>query len=338
MDSISREIQKLEATINSENFIKVLKSVNVAKFKNDVNALETRYIAGEEILIHIIREINNFKYSYELLVLQTDFASLTNPTSYTEFNNSLNSTMNSLKDKKYAPDIAEKLSKFTSSLPFLSNPVLNSGFSIASFMIAKFNDKKKFDSSSFNNMTCVLNFTTSTNAEYNTMVQQIIYLRDKIEMYNNTIKSFFTQYLQSIGYKGDYDSYIALRNANGSDFLKTTRKDFFNSILSDTTSIGIVASTTDKDDNVSYYLEQVKFYIAEYETVLRDMGNSITTYETFHNNLKKAADNSCNDVRTAATPKLNSIKSNIDKVKRAFALVSVENRIPANLKRTLLGL
>jgi hypothetical protein len=338
-DSLSDEkIKRLEASITNQNFIRVLKSANTEKFKNDVAALKGRYVAGEEILNHIIRETNSFNLSYQQLVLQGEFASLTNPLNYSQFTSTLTQTLNSLGDKKPIPDITLDVSALSSSMPFLNNPVVSSGLSIASYFIAKYNDKRKFESESFKSMTCVLNFTSSTDSEYKLTIQRIYYLRDKIEKYNSNIKEFFTQYLKSIGYNDGYIQYSQERNNNGSDFLESERKKYFDSILSDTVAIGLVGSATEKDDNVSYYMEQVKFYIAEYEEILRDIGNSIIAYEQFYTSLESTVNNSCDGIKTVASPKLAAIKVNMVKVKDSFKIVDEQNRIPASLKRTLLGL
>lgn len=338
-DSLSElKIKRLEASITSQNFIKILKSANVEKFKNDVDALKIRYAAGEEILKHIVMQTNAFNFAYQQLVLQSQFSSLTNPTNYPEFTTPLMNTLNSLEDKKPINNVVQDLSNIKTNLPFLNNPVISSGFSIVSFFMAKYNDKKKFEAESFKKMTCVLNFTSSTDVEYKNNVQRILYLRDKIDQYNLSIKNFFTEYLRVINYKGDYFSYIKELGKNGSDFLEPVRKKFFNSILSDTTRIGLVASTTEKDDNVAYHMEQVKFYIAEYESILRDIDKSILAYDDFYMNLEKSVPNTCEGIKSVASPLLIDIKENIVKVKGAFKAIIEENQIPAKYKRTLLGL
>lgn len=338
-DSVTTaKIKSLETSITNKNFIEVLRAANTTKFKNDVSSLKGRFIAGEEILNHIIRETNSFNFSYQQLVLQSEFSALTNPTNYPEFTSPLANTLNSLKDKKPIPDISQDLSNLTSNIPYLNNPAVSSGLSIVSYFIAKYNDKRKFENENFKKMTCVLNFTSSTEADYKMTVQRIIYLRDKIEKYNSNIKEFFSQYLKAIGYQNGYVAYNQERTTNGSDFLEPTRKQFFNSILADTSAIGIVAISTDKDDNVSYYMEQVKFYIAEYESILRDIDNSIVAYDQFYTNLNNSVNASCDGIKSFARPKLTTIQENITRVKNAFKVVNEENKIPANLKRTLLGL
>lgn len=336
--SANARIKELESRLNSSNFVAILKKANVEKFKNDVSILKNRYLAGEEILNHIIRETNSFNLSYQQLVMQNEFSDLTNPTNYPEFTNPLRTTLNSLGDKKPIPDISADLSNLKQNIPYLNNPVVNSGLSMVSYFIAKYNDKRKFESESFKKMTCVLDFTSKTESEYKLNIQRITVLRDKIETFNSNIKNFFALYLKAIGYNDGYSSYIANRNNSGSDFLDNQRLTFFNSILSDTSAVGVVSISTSKDDNVSYYIEQVKFFIAEYESIIRDIDNSITSYDLFYNNLNSNLAISCEGIKSFAMPKLSKVNDNLNKVKAAFKIVNEENKIPANLKRTLLGL
>ncbi|TCD16970.1 hypothetical protein EZ456_23770 [Pedobacter psychrodurus] len=338
-DSISnKKIKDLEARITNLNIPKSLKSANIIKFKNDIAALQNRYIAGEEILNHIVRETNSFNLSYQTLVMQNDFSALVNPANFPEFTSSLSNSLNSLKDKKPIPDITSNLSNLTTSLPFMSNPLVTNGLSIASFFIAKYNDKRKFGIDEFNKMTCVLDFTSATDDNYKVSVQRILYLRDKIDKYNAGVKEFFDLYLNTIDFKDGYTQYSTQKNLNASDFLKPKREQLFNSILSDTTSIGIVASSTDKDDNIVYHIEQIKFFVAEYESIIREIGGSIDSYSTFHENLERAVQNSCLGVKVVAEPKLVIMKKNIENVQKAFKVVAEQNVIPAKLKMTLLGL
>jgi hypothetical protein len=331
-------LQVLEGSVTKDNLNRVLKTANIEKFKSDMNVLEKRYEAGENVLYHIIKETNQFNLSYKQLVLQSQFGALVNPMSYPEFTTPLKTTLNSLKDKKPMPDIAQDLSNLSTTVPYLNNPVVNSGLSIVSYFIAKYNKKSKIDNQNFVKMMCVLNFITTAETEYKVNVSTIKTLRDKIDNYNKKLKDFFDLYLQSIGYTAGYDAYITSKTTQGNDFLNPTRESYFNTLLTDTTKIGIINYSTSKDDNVSYYIEQVKFQLSEYESLLLDIENSINGYEKFTTDLSNLAISSCDGVKNQTKDTFNAISDNVADVKKAFNIVNKENKVPADQKRILFGL
>lgn len=331
-------LQSLESNLTKDNLNKIIKSANIVKFKSDLSVLVKRYEAGENVLYHIIKETNQFNLSYKQLVLQSQFHRLINPMSYPEFSVPLRSSINSLSDKKPMGNIAQDFSNISSRIPFLNNPFINSGVSIVSFFIAKYNKKSKISNENFAKMMCVLNFITSTEADYKLNVNIINSLSNKIDNYNKKLKDFFNLYLKSIGYSKGYDSYIDNKINMGSDFFLPTRDRFVNNILSDTTKIGIINYATNKDDNVSYYIEQVKFQLSEYESLLLDIENSIINYEKFIKRVSSNADNSCSSVKGRTRSTFKNINKNIESVKRAFIIVNKENKVPADQKRILFGL
>lgn len=335
---LQERLQTLESGVTKDNLNKIIKSANIEKFKSDINVLQKRYEAGENVLYHIIKETNQFNLSYKQLVLQSQFSALVNPMNYPEFTTPLTTTLNSLKDKKPVPDIAQDLSNLSSAVPYLDNPVVNSGLSIVSYFIAKYNKKSKIDNENFGKMMCVLNFISTAEGQYNTNVSTVIMLSNKIDNYNKKLKEFFNLYLISIGYTAGYDAYITSKTTQGNDYLNPTRESFFNSMLSDTTKIGIINYTSDKDDNVSYYIEQVKFQLNEYEALLLDIENSISQYDDFVTNLSTMAESSCDGVKNKTAESFSTIKSNVSGVKKAFEVVNTENRVPADQKRILFGL
>ncbi|RXJ50425.1 hypothetical protein [Gelidibacter gilvus] len=336
--NLQKRLESLEGSVTKDNLNKVLKTANIEKFKSDMNVLDKRFEAGENVLYHIIKETNNFNLSYKQLVLQSQFGALINPMTYPEFTTPLKTTLNSLKDRKPIPDISQDLSNISSTVPYLSNPVVNSGLSIVSYFIAKYNNKSAINNQNFDKMMCVINFITTAETDYKVNVSTIKTLRDKIDNYNIKLKGFFDLYLQSIGYNSGYDAYITSKTTHGNNFLNQTRESFFNSILSDTTKIGIINYSTNKDDNVSYYIEQVKFQLSEYESILLDIENSINGYEKFTNDLSETANSSCAGVKNQTKDTFKVINDNISDVKLAFNIVNKENKVPADLKRVLFGL
>ncbi|HLU89334.1 MAG TPA: hypothetical protein VKZ51_05830 [Cyclobacteriaceae bacterium] len=331
-------LQVLEGYVIDDNLNVVLETVNKEKFKSEIRILYKMYEAGENILYHIIRETNNFNLSYKHLILQNQFNSIVNPINYPGFTIPLKTTLNSLGDKKPTPDIQSDLSNFQSIVPFVTNPLLSSGVSIVSYFLAKYNKRSKIGNADFEKMMCVLNFTTTAADKYNVNVNAVRTLSEKIDNYNAKLKVFFESYLKSIGYTAGYDAYIESKGSEGKDFLKPTRDEFFNTLLADTTNIGALDFMTESDDNASFYIEQVKFHLNEYEALLLDIESSIARYEEFVNSLSELATSSCEGVRQNTNEAFLSIKESIDGVKKAFLIVSKENRVPGSQKRTLFGL
>jgi uncharacterized protein YukE len=335
---LQNRLQALEGSVTKDNLNKVVKAANIEKFKSDMSILEKRFEAGENVLYHIIKETNQFNLSYKQLVLQSQFGALVNPMTYPEFTTPLKTTLNSLKDKKPMPDVAQDFSNLSSAVPYLNNPIVNSGLSIVSYFVAKYNKKNEIDNQNFGKMMCVLNFITTAETEYKVNVATIKSLRDKIDNFNKKLKEFFDLYLRSINYTAGYEAYINSKTTQGNDFLNTTRQSFFNSTLSDTSKIGIINYSSDKDDNVSYYIEQVKFQLSGYESLLLDIENSINGYEKFTTDLSNLASISCDGVKNQTKDTFKAITENVADVKKAFNIVNKENKVPADQKRILFGL
>jgi hypothetical protein len=338
-NSLQSRLQALENNATKNNLNELLKKANIEKFKSDMNILKMRYEAGENVLSHIIRETNQFNLSYKQLVLQTQFSRLVNPKTFPTFTTPLQTTLNSLGDKKPIPDIAQDLSNLSSSIPYLKNPVLNSGLSVVSYFIAKNNNHRRINNQNYNDMMCVLNFITTADTEYKINVTTIEILSSKIDKFNVKLKDFFSLYLQAVGYTAGYNAYSNSKKNQGDNFLNTTREQYFNTeILPDTTRIGMFTYTTNKDDNVLYYIEQVKFLLNEYESILVDIENSINGYEKFTNDIAELANSSCNGVKSETEEIFIDIKDKLSDVRSAFNTVMAENQVPADQKRILFGL
>ncbi|WGH75651.1 hypothetical protein P8625_00370 [Tenacibaculum tangerinum] len=97
---LKEELKNLQDNTNNEDKLReILAEANKAKYKSAINNLDKRYDAGQKIIHHIIKETNSFNSSFSLLVLQTQFSKLIDPTTYSEFNTAMNSTLELLGDR-----------------------------------------------------------------------------------------------------------------------------------------------------------------------------------------------------------------------------------------------
>jgi hypothetical protein len=333
---LREKLTKLETTINSTNAITVLKDANVERYKTYVNNLNSRHQAGEIVIMHIIREINQFSLSYSQLLLQSEFSSLSNPTKFKTFNSSMQQSFEGLKKRKMLPS-SEDVSQIGKVIPMIDKAPISSIVSVVSYFLDKYNKKKELRSDIFNKLNCVLNFTSKVDGEYQIYIFRVTELNTKINTYKDNIKKFYSLYLNSINYNGGYEQYVKDKKNIASDFMKKRRDDFFGKLTSETTSIGIVNYETSSDDDVLYNIEQVKYYLTEYENLLIEINDNINKYEDFVANLKEFNKSLCPDLQEETSKSFDDILKKIKVVKDNFKIVYEENRIDANTKRILFG-
>ena len=98
---LEERLANLESNLASQkDVIKVLTNANKIRYEASVSTLSQRYDAGERIIYHIIKETNQFNLSFSQLLLQNEFSYLSDPTSYRVFNNSMDNSMDLLRDRK----------------------------------------------------------------------------------------------------------------------------------------------------------------------------------------------------------------------------------------------
>ena len=96
-------------------------------------------------------------------------------------------------------------------------------------------------------------------------------------------------------------------------------------------------SLSNKDDDVLFYLEQVKFYLNEYENVLLEINDFISMYDQFVAKQKNSQNDGCASFYKENKEIFTRIEAQLKTVKDNFKIVYEENRIDKNTKRILFG-
>lgn len=332
---LKEQLRQLEKNIQASTLQlqKVLAEANRAKFKSYVTTLSSRYDAGQEILYHIIKETNSFNLSFSQLVLQAQFSKLIDPTTYSEFNTAMNSTLELLGDRKPLPD-ANDVNNLKKEIPVLDNPLITTGLSIASYFLAKYHKRKKLENRNFKSMTCVLSFTNQTKKDYDIIIAQLYTLSKRLDDYNKASKEFFTSYLAEVGYSNGYGEDYP----DEIDIVDKKKEEFFQSLLQEAANIGVISYESINDDRITYQIEQVKFLMNEYELILLEIKGFIDNYSVFVETTKERGESTCTNFQVETNEAFEQISSQLNTVKKNFNTVYVENRIPTPTKRNLFGL
>ncbi len=276
---LEERLANLESNLASQkDVIKVLTNANKIRYEASVSTLSQRYDAGERIIYHIIKETNQFNLSFSQLLLQNEFSYLSDPTSYRVFNNSMDTSMDLLRDRKM---LQGTTSDVIDMLPMLNNPIISTSVSMVSFFLANYHKKGKMKNDALHELSCVLNYTNQVKTEYQIVASNLQHLHSRLEAFRDASKGFLGEYLEAIDYKGGYQQFIHDKNNLPYDFMKKQRASFFDNLKNDVDNVGIIRYETSKDDNVLFYIEQVKFYLNEYQLLLIEIDDFIKNYEKF---------------------------------------------------------
>jgi len=339
-DKLAQRLANLENQLdtqqNADDIIKMLKGANQERFKSNINNLANRYEAGERVIHHIIKEINQFNLSFSQLLLQHEFASLSDPTTYTEFNNAMNNSLSILEDRNMLKDIGN-VDDLKEKIPMVANPLVSTGISVAFYALAKYHKKSKEKMAAFDELTCVLDYTNQEKTNYQLMASNLIQLNNRLDAFRDASKDFFSEYLQVIDYEGGYEKYVYDKKNSSDNFMHSQCDIFFGDMLADVSNVGITGYDTRKDDNVLFYLEQVKFYLNEYELILLEINDFIKNYEKFVSSHQDMQTDICGSFQTETKEIFARIEENLEKVQHNFQIVYEENRIDKNTKRILFG-
>ena len=334
---LASRLADLENQVASQgDVMRVIKTANREKYATTVNTLESRYDAGERVISHIIKETNQFNLSFSQLELQSEFNTLTDPTTYGEFNFALKASLDGLKKKRVFPDLNE-INDLKTLVPVLSNPIISTTISIATGLLSRYNQKARANNESFAKLTCILDYTNNLKSEHQIVSARLRQLNDKLQAFRDQTKGFFGQYLESINYKGGYNKYIQDKNMLTHDFMRQYREQFFNVLHAEKDNVGVITYDTNKDDDVLFYLEQVKFYLNEYENVLLEINDFISMYDQFVAKQKNAQNDGCASFYKENKEIFTRIEAQLKTVKDNFKIVYEENRIDKNTKRILFG-
>ena len=330
---LSEQLKQLQNNATpSDKLREILKEANIAKFESSITNLSKRYTAGQDIVHHIIKETNSFNASFSLLVLQSQFGKLIDPTTYSEFNNALNSTLSVLGDRKPLPTV-DDVNTLKTEIPGLNNPLVSTGLSIASYFLAKYHKKKNLDAKNFKSMTCVLTFTNDTKKDYDIISARLNSISKRLENFNKSSKNFFSDYLTEIGYNQGFDNEYP-DNLSEITNLKST---FFNSIKSETANIGFIPYESSNDNKTSYQIEQVKFLMYEYELILLEIEGFIKSFDSFITKTQERGKSVCTNFDTETSEIFTQITAQLKVVQTNFKTVYIDNRIPISTKRGLFG-
>lgn len=334
---LERRLAELEQQIATQgDVMRVLRTANKERYESSVVTLGDRFEAGERVVSHILKETNQFSLSFSQLQLQDEFSKLSDPTTYSEFNIALKTSLDGLKNRRILPDISE-VNDLKSVVPVLNNPIISTTISVASFFLARYNKKAKMNNEAFAKLTCILDYTNSLKSEHQILSARLQELNDKLSAFRENTRTFFGQYLETINYKGGYKKYIEDKNTLNYDFMRQYREQFFNVLLADRDKVGIITFDTNKDDDVLFNIEQVKFYLNQYEQLLTEINDFINSYDKFVQKQKKGSNDACASFYKETSAIFNKIDNQLKTVKDNFNIVFDENQVDKNTKRILFG-
>lgn len=336
---LSERLTALERdAINRNDITTILSNANKEKYRSSVNNLSNRYRAGEQVINHIVKETNQFNLSFSQLLLQNEFSNLADPTNYADFNRSVNQAIEILGERKLGMFAnlfnMDELKQLT---PVMANPIISTSFSMVSFFLASYHKKERMRTDNFNRLTCILDYTNQVKSDYQIIASGLRNLNARLDAFRDASRNFFSEYLEAIEYAGGYDKYVRDRNTLSFDFMAQQRHRYFNKLLANTENIGITNFETDQDDNVQFYVEQVKFYLNEYELILLEINDFIGLYEKFVEKQRQMNADVCSVVSRDNANIFSHIQRTLGTVKYNFNIVYQENRIDKNTKRILFG-
>ncbi|OWY19233.1 hypothetical protein C7N43_22950 [Sphingobacteriales bacterium UPWRP_1] len=323
---------------NRNDITATLINANQEKYRSSVNNLANRYQAGEQVITHIVKETNQFNLSFSQLLLQNEFSALADPTNYAEFNKSINYSLEILGDKKVGMFAnVFNMDDLKQIAPVINNPIISTSFSLISYFLASYYKKEKLKTENFKKLTCILDYTNQIKSEYQIVAAGLKNLNARLDAFRDASKQFFSEYLEAINYGGGYDRYVNDKNTLAYDFMAQQRNLFFNSLLSDAGAIGITNFETNRDDNIQFHIEQVKFYLNEYELLLLEINDFISSYEKFVEKQRQMNADVCSEFSGESSAIFKRIQKTLGTVKYNFDIVYRENRIDKNTKRILFG-
>lgn len=337
--NLANRLSALERdAVNRNDITAILSNANKEKYISSTNNLNNRYKAGEQVLNHIIKETNQFNLSFSQLLLQNEFSMLADPTNYTEFNRSVNLSLEVLGERKLGMfSNVFNIEELKTITPVMANPIISTSFSLVSYFLANYHKKEKLKTDSFKRLTCILDYTNQVKAEYQIVSSGVRNLNNRLDAFRNASRQFFSEYLDALDYNGGYEKYIRDKTNLSFDFMEQQRNLFFNNLLADSNNIGITNFESDRDDNVQFYVEQVKFYLNEYELLLLEINDFIGTYEKFVEKQMQMNSEVCSVISNENIDIFKRIQKTLGTVKYNFDIVFSENRIDKNTKRILFG-
>lgn len=336
-EKLAKRLATLEKQMmDNGSVVQMLKNANQEKFKVSLGNLEQRYIAGERILFHIIKELNQLNLSFSQLVLQEEMMRLSNPSSYAAFNESLNTSIKTLNEKKLLPE-ASSVSDMQQQIPMIFNPILSSSFSLVSLFLARYQKKSLVKKESLGQLSCILDYTNQIKEDYQVVSAILNNLNHRIDAFQASTNFFFTEYLAAIHYSGGYEQYVADRIQLSYNFMDKERTSFFNKLLADTATISMLNFESNKDDEVQFSVEQVKFYLNEYELILLEIKDVMENYQLFIQKQQMVDEEICPQLSKEVSTQFESIDNKLQEVLANFNVVYEENRIEKNTKRILFG-
>ena len=192
--------------VNRNDIIAILTNANKERYQSSSNNLSNRYKAGEQVVNHIIKETNQFNLSFSQLLLQNEFATLADPTNYTEFNHAINQALEVLGDRKLGMFAnIFNVEDLKSIAPVMTNPIISTSFSLVSYFLANYHKKEKLKTDNFNRLTCILDYTTQVKSEYQIVSSGLRNLNTRLDAFRDASRQFFTEYLEAIDYNGGYE-------------------------------------------------------------------------------------------------------------------------------------
>lgn len=173
--------------------IELIEALRLQETYLGVEMTRLRYKKGLELIRLLYEKVLGLDHHFSSLRTHQNIASLSNPNSYPEFQNS-----NVILKKQLKRDNALELPALLAS-----NPYLSPAFSLITSVLGAGSREER--EAELDNISCILDFTARMNSELATIYYETEYLKDS----NSTLKedciNLFEEYVEMVGYHTQLD-------------------------------------------------------------------------------------------------------------------------------------
>ncbi len=292
-----KKIEQLQTRID------LLEQLNQQRQKNIRNLDQIRFETGKNILNVLIEKSSTLKVATGLGVSLSGFQSTLNPMNDTSFVSEIKNLQAGLNK------VNSKVLDSPAISGLMANPYVSLVMSVVTVFVSDTpifgaDAKAQERLTQLKNVICVTDFTSKTVSDFQLIDSGIGKLDERLRAFNTTTKKErFKNYAATVAYDHDWDKYQVDKLKDGQDPVTSLTDTFFKALpdssLADSTPQGI--------SRLRYQVENVKMYIAEYESLIQEVNNF---YSVFASIISKNAQMPTSSM-CSANPSITNIKSSL---------------------------
>ena len=240
--------------------------------KAAVDIDKIRYLTGEEIQKVIVHNAATLRVSTMLGAALSEFQRTMNPANDDDFRKELD---------KLQSKVSKGRGVFLQRLRdagMFANPILSLAVSTSTFLVeSSWGGNYADNIDRYPNLICLNQFASQNFSDVRSIDDQIKSLDARVGEFERVNKERFRIYASVVGFTGGYDEVRASINATSIDPLKKQANDFFASNIKPRKSQSEPLS--ENYISVRFQIEKVKEYIAEYESLLKEIDTFFASFE-----------------------------------------------------------